>query len=229
MQGILALTGSGEYLKGMRPIDEKLLARLNKDKPKVVCIPTAAGTEGSERIRYWSNLGIDHFKALGADVDAVEIIDRDTAHDESLVSKVRAADFVYLSGGHPNYLYDTLVDSPAFAAMEGVLQKGGIVAGCSAGAMVWGARSTPLPWHNGFDYLPGAVILPHFDEMRSWMVDIIKTVLATNMTILGIEGYTALVCSDSAYSVSGSGGVTVWDKARKQRYTDGQTIDWKPA
>ncbi len=229
MRGTLALTGSGEYLKAMRPVDTKLLARLNKDKPKVVCLPTAAGTEGAERIRYWSELGIEHFIALGVEAEAVDIINRATAHDEALVAKVQAADLVYLSGGQPAYLYETLVDSPAFAAIEGVLRKGGIVAGCSAGAMVWGARSTPLPWHHGFNYLPGAVILPHFDEMRSWMVDIIQIVLANHMTILGIEGYTALVCSNSTYSVSGSGGVTVWNTTRKQRYTDGQTLDWRPA
>jgi cyanophycinase-like exopeptidase len=229
MNGTLALTGSGEYLPGMRPVDQKLLARLKSKTPKVVCLPTGAGTEGPERIRYWSDLGVNHFKGLGADAEAVRVIDRSTAEDETLAAKIRAADLVYLSGGKPDYLHNTLVDTPAFAAIESVLAKGGVVAGCSAGAMIWGARSSPLPWHDGFDYLPGAVILPHFDEMRGWMVDIIKTVLASNMTILGIEGYTALVCSDSIYSVSGSGGVTVWDNANKHRYTDGETLDWKPA
>jgi cyanophycinase len=129
----------------MRLVDTKLLARLNKDKPKVVCLPTAAGTEGSERIRYWSKLGTHHFTALGAEVEAVGIIDRATAHDEVLVAKVQAADFVYLSGGQPTYLYETLVDSPAFAAIEGVLHKGGIVAGVAPGDGLGRAfDSTPL-------------------------------------------------------------------------------------
>ena len=42
---MLALVGSGEYLPGVDPIDRYLLSQL-KDPPRVVCLPTAAGTEG---------------------------------------------------------------------------------------------------------------------------------------------------------------------------------------
>ena len=46
---MLALVGSGEYLPRMEPVDRRLLASL-PDAPRVVCLPTAAGTEGSKRI-----------------------------------------------------------------------------------------------------------------------------------------------------------------------------------
>ncbi len=227
MNGTLALVGSGEYLPPMEPVDRKLLDLIG-EPPKVVCLPTAAGTEGPRSIGYWSNLGVDHFTRLGAAVQPVEIIDRETACDERLVSQVRDANFVYLSGGKPNYLYDTLAETPAFEAIQGVLDSGGVVAGCSAGAMIWGERSTPFPWHRGFGALPGVVILPHFNEWSGWVVDTVKAVLANNLTLIGVEGDTALVCSDGSYTVIGSGGVMLWSRQIKQRYTDGQVLDWKP-
>ena len=57
---MLALVGSGEYLPTMEPVDRQLIARLDAT-PSVICLPTAAGQEGKERIRYWSDLGEKNF------------------------------------------------------------------------------------------------------------------------------------------------------------------------
>ncbi len=146
MWGTLALIGSGEYLPSMKPVDRLLLARL-AGEARVVCLPTAAATEGAERIRYWSELGVRHFVGLGARAEAVGVIDRLSAHDASCVARVESANFVYLSGGKPRYLYDTLVGSPTWAAIMRVLEGGGVVAGCSAGAMICGVRSAPWGRH----------------------------------------------------------------------------------
>jgi cyanophycinase len=224
-KGTLALVGSGEYLPPMETVDRLLLDRLG-GPPKVVCLPTAAGNEGLERIGYWSNLGVTHFTRLGAEVQTVPILNRETAQDETLAGQVRAANFVYFSGGKPDYLHNALAGTPTFEAVEGVLAAGGVVAGCSAGAMIWGERATPFPWHTGFGYLPGVVIIPHFDEMSAWVIDVVKTVLASRLTLLGIEGNTALVCSAEGQAVAGSGGVTVWNRRQKRRYTAGQSVDW---
>ena len=75
MHGTLALVGSGEYLPPMEPVDRQLLQTVPAN-PRVVCLPTAAGTEGPERIAYWSDLGVNHFRRLGADALAVPVIDR---------------------------------------------------------------------------------------------------------------------------------------------------------
>lgn len=50
---MLALVGSGEYLPPMEAVDRYLLGLL-KTEAHVICLPTAAGREGSERIDYWS-------------------------------------------------------------------------------------------------------------------------------------------------------------------------------
>jgi cyanophycinase len=226
--GTLALVGSGEYLEPMEPVDRFLLSRL-AGEPRVVCLPTAAGTEGVERIAYWSRLGVKHFTRLGAPAEAVEVIDRATADDEAHAARIRAANFVYLSGGKPDYLFRSLSGTRAWAAVMQVLDRGGVVAGCSAGAMIFGdslpSFPTLLPFTRAFNFLPGAVILPHYDEMPGGFARVLR-LLTGKKTLLGIEGNTALVRADGAFTVTGAGGVTVWNRRQKRRYTDGETVQW---
>ncbi|MBI3241962.1 MAG: Type 1 glutamine amidotransferase-like domain-containing protein [Chloroflexi bacterium] len=228
MNGTLALVGSGEYLEPMEPVDRLLLSRLSGEA-RVACLPTAAGTEGPKMIAHWSQLGVDHFNKLGAMVEAVEVIDRATANDDSLAAKIRAANFVYLSGGNPGYLYKTLKDSAAWAAITGVLENGGVVAGCSAGAMIFGENipSFPTIWplQPAFNFVPG-VIMPHYDEFGDGLKQAVRT-LAGKKTLLGIEGNTALVKQGGKFEVAGSGGVTVWNGKLKRRFTNGERVEWK--
>lgn len=217
----LALVGSGEYLPPMETVDRRLLDRLSA-APRVVCLPTAAGTEGSERIAYWSQLGIDHFTRLGAAVSTVPIIDRASADDERHAATIKAANFVYLSGGRPDYLYASLAGSRAWTAICAVLERGGVLAGCSAGAMILGEKFFGFPgWKQGFNFLPGKTVIPHFDEIPGALLAAMRIFGGHELTVLGIDGNTALVKSGDSYEVIGAGGVTVWNKAGKVRYTDG--------
>ncbi len=233
--GTLALVGSGEYLPPMEPVDRYLLSyvrgeRSERGAARVVCLPTAAGTEGEKTLRYWTDLGNEHFTRLGVPVETVPVIDRAGANDESLAARVRAANFVYLSGGKPDYLHKTLADTPVWAAILGVLAAGGVVAGCSAGAMVFGGRipnfPTIFPFRSAFNFLPGAVIMPHYDEFGDGSFAQMIRLALGNDTLLGIEGNTALVCADGKYVALGAGGVTVWTPKAKTRYTDKQEIKW---
>ena len=220
--GTLALVGSGEYLPPMDPVDTFLFQCL-PDKPRVVCLPTAAGEESAERIHYWSQLGVEHFTRLGVTVETVEVVDRQTAEDETLAGRIRSANFVYLSGGHPDYLYRTLAGSRAWEAVLSVLHKNGVVAGCSAGAMIFGEKilgframrlSTP-----GFNYLPGSVIMPHFDEIPATFASLAHAALPRSLTMVGIEANTALVVTPAERRVAGLGGVTLWGQGGKRRLT----------
>ena len=53
MKGQIALLGSGEYLSVMDDVDRYLLANCGAEdgrKPRVVCLPTAAGREGDAHV-----------------------------------------------------------------------------------------------------------------------------------------------------------------------------------
>lgn len=219
--GILSLVGSGEYLPKMEPVDRWLLSQLS-EPARVVCLATAAGTEGQARIEYWGNLGTAHFTKLGAaSVEAVPVITRSDAEISGLASRIGSANFVYLSGGKPNYLLQTLKDSLVWQAILSVLAKGGIVAGCSAGAMIFGEKiaSSPLNWSldDGFGLLPSVFIIPHYDEIPGLVKGGLPYV-NRSLSLVGIDGNTALVCSSNECRVIGSGCVTVSTTAGTIRY-----------
>ncbi|MGQ0601494.1 MAG: Type 1 glutamine amidotransferase-like domain-containing protein, partial [Anaerolineales bacterium] len=167
MTGTLALVGSGEYLERMDPVDRLLLSRVSGE-PRVVCLPTAAAQDGADVFADWARRGVAHFTRLGVFAEAVLVADRKDADHETFAEKIRAANFVYLSGGKPDYLHNTLKGSAAFIAITEVIERGGVVAGCSAGAMIWGEIipnfPTLLPLKKVFNRLPNTVIVPHYDE-----------------------------------------------------------------
>ena len=110
MKGLIALVGAGEYLPVMDEVDRHLLASVNTDgrAPQVVCLPTAAGQEGDESVGRWLKMGEEHFKALGAQVHPLPIIDRASADDPQFEPILESADLIYFSGGNPLYLYETM-------------------------------------------------------------------------------------------------------------------------
>lgn len=218
---MLALIGSGEYLTAMDPVDRELINRLSQPV-RVVCLSTAAGQESSERIAYWSKLGILHFERLGVQVEALPVIDQASANNPEYAATILKMNFIYLSGGNPYYLYQTLAGSLAWQAILSVLEKGGLLAGCSAGAMIMGEKIFGFPgWRPGFGFIPGITILPHFDEIPPHIMKLVHLITGKNMTLVGIEGNTALVESDGRFEVLGSAGVTVWTRTGKTRYTCG--------
>ncbi len=226
--GTLALVGSGEYLPPMEALDRWLMGRLN-EPARVACLPTAAGTEGDERIQYWCNLGVDHFSQLGAaQAEAVRVIDRSSALDPGLAQRVRAANFVYLSGGKPSYLYGCLEGTPVWSAILEVLARGGVVAGCSAGAMIFGERIPTsmfsTNWQASFGLLPGTFVIPHFDEIPRMMLHGMRLV-AGKLIVIGIEGSTALVCGPEGLSAQGRGSVMLIADGKEQRYAGGDIIN----
>jgi cyanophycinase len=222
--GLLSLAGSGEYLPGMESVDRLLLAHLN-EPARVVCLPTGAGTEGEGRLRYWMNMGEDYFNRLGVEcVESLPVYTRKDAENPDLVSKVRAANFVYLSGGKPYYLMDCLNDTPMADALFNVMGRNGVVAGCSAGAMIFGDRipnrAIVGETRQGFGLLPDCFIVPHYDELP-FIAKFVFPGLRGNLTLVGIDGNTALVCSSETCFVAGSGGVTIQNGSDKKRYQAG--------
>ncbi len=220
-QGTLALAGSGEYLPSMRPVDEFLLAQL-PEPARVVCLPTAAGTEGEERLLYWKNLGETHFKDLGVEsIKSLPVFSRAEASDPVLVQKVREANFVYLSGGKPAYLLECLKGTAMLEAILDTLKEGGIVAGCSAGAMIFGERIPNRLFVGGtlpaLGILPDCFIVPHFDEIP-FVVRFAGQHLVGDLTLIGVEANTVLCGTRSGFFVVGSGGVTLLQGSRRTRF-----------
>ena len=198
--GLIALLGSGEYLDVMDAIDRRLLAASGKARPRVVCLPTAAGQEGPASVGKWMRMGVDHFTRLGADATALPVIDRAGAGDAAHAAAVRSADLIYFSGGNPGYLHRTLDGSAVWSAVLEARAGGASLAGCSAGAMILGEylpeRFSLNPHFGpGFGLLPGCVLLPHFDRLpaRNIAIAALRHKLNPDTYALGVDENTALV------------------------------------
>ncbi len=225
MSGPVALVGAGEFLPSMVEVDRELLAAIPRQRPRVAIVPTASWPDGPETFRRWADMGREHFAALGAEVEAVLVRNRDDALDGGFAQAVGEADLVYFSGGKPQYLLEVLRGSAVWQAATVAHARGSILAGCSAGAMVLAARQVrgirvPLParWDVSLAVAPGCAVLPHYDRIPETWVALLALQAPRGISIVGIDEDTALVGRDGAWQVRGAGRVTVWNGRRRTRY-----------
>lgn len=224
--GTVALIGAGEYLPPIAAVDQVLLERVSGE-PRVVVLPTAAALDGPGVVDRWAQMGVEHFSQLGATVEPVMLLNRADADNSKIVDQITTANFVYLSGGKPRYLLETLQGTLSWQAILNLLTAGGVVAGCSAGAMVLGSEVFDFPqvWRTipALGVVPGIAVIPHFDEIPALMTN---TMIRSKrrVTIVGIDGSTALIQSNAHWTVLGRGGVTVFTGKQKRRYLAGDQI-----
>ena len=227
-QGTLALVGAGEFLPPIEPLDRFLLERLH-ERPRVVVLPTASAPDGPGVPERWANMGVEHFTRLGASVEAGMLLTRADAESEALAAQIAAANFVYFSGGKPQYLVATLRDTPCWRAIAGVFAAGGVVAGCSAGAMALADRMVDFPrlWRTvpALGLAPGLAVIPHFDELPGIFTGLGR--LATRQTtVVGVPRSTGLVGSDHNWTAQGHGSITVFTSKGKMIYHPGEQVSF---
>ena len=201
--GSLALVGSGEYLPQMKEFEQSLIndGLANNKKPIYIQIPTAAAKESENRINYWRSLGEVAAKSLGVTQSFLPIFTRDDANNPELLKNVDDAALIYLSGGDPHYLAETLRDTLLWDLILKNWQSGGSLAGCSAGAMAFSgyvphfrlSRAQPT---KGFGLLKEVRVIPHFDKFFKWIPDSAAKHLLDlpgDSTLIGIDEDTAVV------------------------------------
>lgn len=233
MNGLINIVGSGEYLPVMKDVDRYLLDSLNLNgrQPRVACLPTAAGREGDSSVNRWLNMGLQHFRELGADVEPVRVIDRDSANDPCWEPILENADLIYFSGGDPSYLHETMKGSLAWSAAQRAWESGAIYAGCSAGAMILGKRIPSFRLagtQEGFGVIPATFIVPHFDAIPGVWKPIVfglQHSLKNGELMIGVDEDTALIGRlNGEWLVKGKSKVHVFARDGKTSYSDGQTL-----
>jgi cyanophycinase-like exopeptidase len=232
-RGPVALVGSGEYLPVMQELEGQLLAGR---AARYVQIPTAAAEEGPDSLARWVRLGREQAGRLGVEPVPVVVRDRAEADDEDLAALVEGAGLVYLSGGNPPYLAETLRGTRVWEAVRQAWESGAALAGCSAGAMAL-ATSVPhvrdqgQPDVEGLGVLPGWRVIPHFDRMREWrphMLDQARASLADGELVVGIDEETALVHDGGTWVVDGRQAVHVFTREDDASYSAGASVPLPP-
>lgn len=230
----MALVGAGEFLPGMAAFDRDLLASIPRARPRVVILPTASAPDGEVTFRRWAEMGVEHFAALGAEVEPVLVRNAIEADDEGAEQAIGEADLIYLSGGKPAWLRAAVDGTRVGMALLDAHLRGALIAGCSAGAMVLGARQAefrgwrslpwPLRWGTGLGFAEGIAVLPHYDAWPEPFVALMALQAPRDVTILGIDEDTAVVGRDGAWQVHGRARVTVWRGRHRERYRRGDSF-----
>ena len=227
--GPLALVGSGEYLPSMTQMERDLLA---DRPPRYVQLATAAAPEGEDSLRRWWALGARQAERLGVEQVVIDVRDRTDADSAELAAKVSGAGLIYLSGGNPRHLADTLRDTAVWAAVVASWRAGAALAGCSAGAMAMSGwvpnlRHPRAEPGTGLGLLPHLGVIPHFDKMGRWMPDSVATAVlrpVQGLTLLGIDEQTALVGGPHSWTVHGIAAVWEIGHGKRQPHPAGAVL-----
>jgi cyanophycinase len=247
MTAPIALVGSGEYLPVMTEIEAALIAGR---PPRYVQLATAAAPEGQKSLDRWHNLGKAQADRLGVEQVVVDVRTRDDAQNSAFAAMIDGAGLIYLSGGNPAHLADTLRDTPVWTAIVAAHQAGAALAGCSAGAM---ALADWAPWRRrreggrglggsggrgggtqagtagptGLRLVPNIRVIPHFDVMGRRSASMLTSALATlpaGTTLVGIDEDTALVGGPHQWQVLGRQSVWIIDNDDRREYKSGSSI-----
>jgi cyanophycinase len=222
----VALVGSGEFLEVMVPVDAELLAGRPQ---RAVFLPTASAEEGPQRVRYWIDLATAHYASMGVEPVPLEVLDREDAERPELASKVAGAGLVYLSGGNPGYLANTLAGTAVWQAILEAWRLGAAIAGCSAGACALSRVADDFREPGRYSgealaVVPYLVVLPHFDRFEHWMPGLADRMMARtppDAVLVGIDEETALVGTGDKFTVRGK--KSVWRIDR-----DGTRLQFRP-
>lgn len=210
--GTLALVGGAEWRDGCT-FDRELLDLAGGGE--VLVLPTAAAYEFPARSVAWAE---EYFHGLGAKARGLDVLRRPDAEDDANADAVRAARFIYLSGGSPLHLRSVLKDSRVWDALVHAFDEGAVVAGSSAGAMV---LCDPMvdPRGGAFTLGLGLVeqlaVIPHHNSWSNDREHRTLKLAPKGLRIAGIDEQTALIRSgDGTWRAAGAGDVTVWVDGR---------------
>lgn len=204
-RGSLVIVGGGGTPDSVRRKFIELAG--GKEKAKIVVIPTASesadatGAELEEFLDPWRKQGT-------ASVVLVHTRSRERADDPEFSRPIDEATGVWFSGGDQSRITAAYLGTRTEQAFRGVLARGGVVGGTSAGAAVMsrvmitggGEKATVGV---GLGFIPGAVCDQH--ALRRSRVNRLLGVLADHPNLIGIavDEATALVVQSGAWRVMG--------------------------
>ena len=188
----------------------------------VVLIPTAGGAESYDAT--WR--GGDAFRAAGATrLTVLHTTDRETVNTEAFVEPLRRARGVWFGGGRQWRLADAYLHTRVHEELQGILDRGGVVGGSSAGATILGSylvrgdtRTNTIMMgdhEEGFGFLRDVGVDQHLLR-RNRQFDLLEVVRARpDLLGIGIDEDTAIVVRGDAFEVIGRSYVAIYDYERR--------------
>jgi cyanophycinase-like exopeptidase len=101
--------------------------------------------------------------------------------------------------------------------------NGGILAGCSAGAMIMGEKMIK---GYGFNLVNNVIVIPHYGEaFYSWITNTVKVLNRGNFKLLCLEKDTYFTLNENKIEIIGSNNVHIIFKDKHDTYKHGDILD----
>ena len=161
-------------------ITSAFIALAGGPSSQIVVIPTASVGDAGPAGDWETRLAVRLKDSWGvAAVNVLQSLDRDTSNSDRFVAPLRRATGVWILGGFPRNLVHSYLGTKTERAIRDLLDRGGVVGGESAGAMIQAAwldtsddedftpddrRLIKANGAAGFNLLTSAAVFPHFDK-----------------------------------------------------------------
>lgn len=217
--GSLVVVGGG--LRDLAILEEFLELAGGRDAP-IVVIPTAGGRE--EYDKYCPCLR--QLREAGAtNLTVLHTKDREEANSDEFVAALRRAQGVWFSGGRQWRLADSYRGTKVHDELWGVLERGGVIGGSSAGATIQGSylvrgdtetNTIMMGDHEeGFGFLRDVAIDQHLLK-RNRQFDLVEVIDAhPELLGIGLDENTAIVVRGDSFRVIGASYVAIYDHGRR--------------
>lgn len=227
-KGTLIIVGGGS-LKDTGILETFLRLAGGKDA-RLVVVPTAGGNKNADgRVRVydadkvvapWKNRGFKHVRMLHTH-------DPKVADTEEFAAALTDATAVWFDGGRQWNLVDSYRNTRTHRAFHKVLERGGVIAGSSAGATIQGDYlvrgavagpdivMTPEKEHErGLNFPRKTAIDQHINTRKRWddLIPVIKKY--PELLGLGLSEGTAIVVKGDRFEVMGAWKVAVHDNQK---------------
>jgi cyanophycinase len=227
-KGTLIIIGGGST-EGTG-IVEKFIELAGGPDKKFIIVPTAGGNrrqdgtvqeyKEEEVVQSWVRRGVKNVKMLHTH-------DPKVADTEAFVKDLRDADAVWFNGGRQWNIVDSYANTLTYREFHKVLERGGVIAGSSAGATIQGeylvrgdtsgpnVMMTQEPTHQeAFKFLRKTAIDQHINTRNRWD-DLIAVIQKfPNLLGIGLSEGTAIIVKQDTFEIMGKWKVAVHDNTR---------------
>jgi cyanophycinase-like exopeptidase len=254
MPGKITLVGAGELMSAMSKVHRDVLSKVEGD-PRPVFLDTAAGFEPNvdgivqKALEYY-----ERYLQLKLRVASFRHRDREpAARTAEAIAAVRSSNLIFAGPGSPTYAIRHWRGSPLWDAVVQRFDDGADLLFASAASIALGRWSLPVyeifkvgedpHWVEGLDLFGrlglSLAIVPHFDDnsggenfdsrycyVGAERFDLLQSLLPPDVTIVGIDAYTAVTFDHHSQTatVSGQSGITLIGDGESRRVEAGQAL-----
>jgi len=248
---MIAIAGSGELLKSLRPLHQALFSALATIRPVFLDVPAAFQQnvdQLGERAKSYFRDSFDLEIAVLSWRDYLEPATRGR-----FLAALRQANYVLAGPGSPSFALRALRATEIPAILQQILNDGGCLMFASAAAITLGAFALPvyeifkvgeeLHWMEGLDLLAHAslrvAVVPHYNNSEGKDFDTrfcylgqnrfstMEQLLPPDVRILGVDEHTGCIIDErqGIMTVMGHGVVTIGRGAQKIVVPAGKRLD----